>query len=256
MPLMLPVLFPADETNAKKGHISLTGAGLSLTPSLDENGKPVLTLAPAMSSATPSAPGTPSAGAATTPARADHVHAVPTPAQVGSPSTSRAVASGKGLAGGGDLSADRTLTIASFGGFLAKDWDPASTLYVKNTFTALKTYDVGDGGMFILHGLYLPPTVNPNIKTRLLVIFHDQSSVFIENGSTTNPLTDNAQGLGNFIMGDAANNQAAKNDGKAIRKLVFEVKNADSQNDITVDLAAFRVRAYCVPIGGGSVTTT
>lgn len=210
----------------------------------------------ALSSATPAAPGTAAAGSATLPARADHVHAVPTPSQVGSPPVVRAVAAGKGLTGGGDLTADRTLSIAAPSGFLAKDHDPGSATYTKGVIATLKTFDVGTEGCFIIQGLYLPPTQNANLKTRLLISFQDGTSLFIENAQTGTALTQNAQGFSNLLMGDAANNQNAANDGKAVRKLSFEVRNADGQNDITADLGAFRVRAYCMPIGGGSIVIT
>lgn len=151
---------------------------------------------------------------------------------------------------------DDARIVGGFTGLLARDHDQGSTLYVKNTTVTLKEYDVGAHGHLVLHGLRLPPVVNAALRTRLLITFQDTTTVFIENANAVLPLNDTAQGLGNFLMGDAANDQAATNDGKAVRKIAFQVRNSDAVNDITADLAAFRVRAYAHPLGGGAVVTT
>ena len=68
---------------------------------------------PAASSTIPAALGTATVGVGTTWARADHVHAMPTAAQVGAVPTSRQVIAGSGLSGGGALSGDVTLSMPS-----------------------------------------------------------------------------------------------------------------------------------------------
>ena len=70
------------------------------------------TLVADFSDATPQALG--AAGAAGTSvelARGDHVHARPTPADIGAVGTATAITAGTALAGGGDLSASRTLNV-------------------------------------------------------------------------------------------------------------------------------------------------
>ena len=58
----------------------------------------------------PAALGVAAPGASTSAARADHVHVMPSAANVGAPATSRLISAGNGLTGGGDLTADRTLS--------------------------------------------------------------------------------------------------------------------------------------------------
>lgn len=157
-----------------------------------------------------------------------------------------------GTDGGNFLNRQR---IPSFTGILAKDFDPPSQLYVKNTITTLKTYAAGDGSSIHITGIQLPARGQAALKPRLMIKFHDNSLVFIENvGDTT--LGDNFQGIANFLMGDAGGGQAAQNDGKRVVSVAFEVQNTDVNNDITQDLGVFRIRAYVVPAGGGTITIT
>jgi len=169
--------------------------------------------------------------------------------------TTRAVATGQGLTGGGDLSTNRTVSIASFSGLLAQDFDPTSRTYTKNTITTLKSYDVGVNGHIVLTGLALPARGNAALKTRLLVKYSNNTVDFIEN-ATDQALTDTMQGLANFLMGDAASGVNAKNNGKRVQSVSFEVQNTDTNNDVTADIGVFRVRGYVFPAGGGSVTVT
>ena len=171
------------------------------------------------------------------------------------PPASRAVQTGQGLSGGGDLTSDRTVVISSFTGLLAKDHDPGSATYTKGVITTLKSYTVGGQGHVILTGVRLPPRGNASLKTRLLINFHDGSVAVLSNGSDE-ALTDNMQGLAQFLMGDVTQDLAATNDGKRVVAVAFEVENTDVQNDVVADLAAFRVRAFVVPAGGGSVTVS
>jgi hypothetical protein len=67
---------------------------------------------PDLSSATPAALGTAAAGAGTTASRSDHVHPMPSAADVDAAPTSRTISAGTGLTGGGDLSANRTLAVS------------------------------------------------------------------------------------------------------------------------------------------------
>jgi hypothetical protein len=69
------------------------------------------TLDVVLSDVTPSALGVAAAGAGTVPSRSDHVHAMPSAADVGAVGTATTITAGTGLAGGGDLSASRTLDL-------------------------------------------------------------------------------------------------------------------------------------------------
>ena len=149
-----------------------------------------------------------------------------------------------------------TVSVSGFVGHVAKDHDPADQAYPKGATVTLVTYDVGPSSHLILFALRLPPVVNAALRTRALLTYSDQSTSFHENANTTNPWTANAQGEANAIMGDAINGAAAQRDGLRLQKIAFQVRNTDAQNDITVDLAPFMVRAQAVPAGGGAVTTT
>jgi hypothetical protein len=157
-----------------------------------------------------------------------------------------------GTDGGNFLNRQR---IPSFTGLLAKDFDPVSQLYVKNTITTLKTYTAGDGSHIMVTGFQLPAQGQGTLRPRILIKFHDNSSVFIENNSGA-AISDNFQGVANFLMGDAAAGNAANNDGKRVVAVAFEVQNTDVNNDVTQDLGVFRIRAYVVPAGGGTITIT
>jgi len=146
--------------------------------------------------------------------------------------------------------------IPAFTGLLAQDFDPVSTLYVKNLITTIKTYSVGDGASIQLVGYQLPPHDGTGLlRPRLLIKFSDNSSIVIDN-NTNQTKQDNFQGIANFLMGDATTGQNAQNNGKRIVAVAFEVQNTDVNNDIQADIGTFRVRAYVVPAGGGSITIT
>jgi len=70
--------------------------------------------APGLSNATPADLGTAAPGVSTEASRADHVHDLPTAADVGAVASSRSIIAGSGLSGGGDLTVDRTIS-ADFG---------------------------------------------------------------------------------------------------------------------------------------------
>ena len=69
------------------------------------------TLVADFSDATPAALGAAAAGTAEELSRGDHVHAMPSAADVGAVGTATTITAGTGLAGGGDLSASRTLDL-------------------------------------------------------------------------------------------------------------------------------------------------
>jgi len=81
--------------------------------------------AAAVSDTAPLALGTAAAGTASALARYDHVHPMPSAADVGAPPTARQVAAGAGLTGGGDLTQDRTLAVDVPG--LTEDTSPDGT---------------------------------------------------------------------------------------------------------------------------------
>jgi hypothetical protein len=78
---------------------------------------------------TPAPLGSASPGVAETPAREDHVHPMPTAAQVGAVPTARTVTAGAGLTGGGDLSADRTVNVAAADGSIVVNADSIQVGY-------------------------------------------------------------------------------------------------------------------------------
>lgn len=169
---------------------------------------------------------------------------------------SRTVATQKGLSGGGDLSGNRTLQIAAPAGLLSVSFDPDSQQYNRNFITTLKTYDTnGLDAHIIITSLRLPPRGNANLKTRILFKFSDNSSVSMENASDGN-FDQNAQQIVNFLTGDPAAGQGPFNNGKFVKSVAFEVQNIDANNDYTVDLAAFHIRGYAIPCGGGTYTVT
>jgi hypothetical protein len=63
-----------------------------------------------LSDVNPAALGVAAPGASANASRSDHVHTMPTAANVGAAPTSRSISAGNGLTGGGDLSANRTLS--------------------------------------------------------------------------------------------------------------------------------------------------
>lgn len=64
-----------------------------------------------LSDAVPAPPGAASAGTGSAASRDDHVHGPPSAGQIGAAPSSRAITAGAGLTGGGDLSADRSLSL-------------------------------------------------------------------------------------------------------------------------------------------------
>jgi hypothetical protein len=145
--------------------------------------------------------------------------------------------------------------IPSFTGCLAQDFDPVSTLYVKNMTATIKTYTAGGGSHIMITGFQLPARGQATLRPRIQIKFSDNSTIFVEN-LTDATLSENFQGVANKLMGDASTGQAASNDGKRVVEVAFQVQNTDVNNDVTQDLGVFRLRAYVVPAGGGTITIT
>ena len=87
--------------------VGTPAAGTAVVPSRADHVHEGTTL----SSATPANLGVAAAGTANAAARGDHVHAVPTASAIGAVGTATAITAGTALAGGGDLSASRTLDV-------------------------------------------------------------------------------------------------------------------------------------------------
>ena len=94
-------------SDATPAAVGTPTAGTAVTPSRADHVHEGTTL----SSATPQALGVAAAGTATTASRGDHVHALPTASAVGAVGTATAITAGTALAGGGDLSTSRTLNV-------------------------------------------------------------------------------------------------------------------------------------------------
>lgn len=172
-----------------------------------------------------------------------------TPADIGGVATSRTVSSGTGLSGGGALSADQTLGIAAFTGFLSKDVDPASQDYVASQSVVHATYDIGAGGTLVPTGLRLPAAMSAGLVTEAVFELHDASTRIITNTNLGATLDDSLQGLANFFMGDVT--AAADGNGKAVRKIILRTRNTTGSDITGVDIGVFRVRALALPRGGG-----
>lgn len=171
------------------------------------------------------------------------------PADIGAVATSRSVASGVGLSGGGALSADRTLSVAAFVGVLSKDVDPASQDYAASTSVVHATYDIGTEGAWLPTGLRLPPRGHASLVSEAVFEFQDATSRVISN-VTDSTLDDTFQGLANFIAGDVT--MAADSNGQAIRKIILRTRNATGGGVTGVDVGVFRIRALGLPRGGGA----
>jgi hypothetical protein len=166
--------------------------------------------------------------------------------------TVRQVAPGTGLAGGGDLSADRTLSIASFTGLVSKDAMPAGGTSYASGITVLSdaSVDVGPDGLLVPMHIRLPPAVdNTKLNMEVVLVFADNSSVMLVNTDNGSPADFDVLGLADTMMGGLAS--SASNSGKRLRKIVSQVHNITG-NPFTASVAAFRVRAYALPAGAGS----
>lgn len=172
------------------------------------------------------------------------------PGDVGAVAASRSVATAAGLAGGGDLSANRTLSIAAFTGLISRDLDPAQASWSASETKVHATYDVGPDGMLIPIGLRLPATVSASLVTEVVFEFQDASTRVITNANTGATLDDSMQGLADALLGGVAG--ADQNNGKAVRKVIFQTRNTTGTAVSNVDIGVFRIRAYAFPRGAGS----
>ncbi len=176
----------------------------------------------------------------------------------GSPATrtlvaaGRQVSAGTGLAGGGNLAADRTLSIASFTGLVSKDALPAGGTSYAAGITVLTdaSVDVGADGLLVPMHIRLPPAVdNTKLNMEVVLVFADNSSVTLVNTNNGSPADFDVLGLADTMMGNL--DSGASNSGKRLRKIVPQVRNITG-NPFTASVAAFRVRAYALPAGAGS----
>lgn len=173
------------------------------------------------------------------------------PADIGAAPSTRSVATGTGLAGGGNLSADRTISIVAFTGVVSKDVDPTNGNYAQGAPpVVVLTVDAGADGMLVPFGLRLPATVDGGLRTEAALVFHDNSSVVLTNASSTNVLDFPMQDLANVVAGDLANN--GLNNGRTVRKVELRVRNNTGSDINNVDVGVFRLRAWALPRGAGS----
>lgn len=136
----------------------------------------------------------------------------------------------------------------AFSGVLSKDVNPGSQAYSPG-LTTLGTYDTGAGGSVLPMALQLPATISASIKTVCRLELSDMSVIDIENTAIGATLTYTVDQLALAIMG-ALSGPGTKN-GLRVRIVQFIVNNT-SGGDVTVDLGAFRIRAYVTPAGGGT----
>lgn len=166
--------------------------------------------------------------------------------------TGRQVVTGTGLGGGGDLSADRTLSIASFTGLVSKDAVPAGGTSYPSGITVLSdaSVDVGADGMLIPMHIRLPPAVdNTKLNMEVVLVFSDNSTVTLVNTNNGSNADFDVVGIADTMMGNLGS--SAANSGKRLRKVTSQVHNITGSS-FTASVAAFRVRAYALPAGAGS----
>ncbi|MFZ5480487.1 MAG: DUF2793 domain-containing protein [Myxococcota bacterium] len=174
------------------------------------------------------------------------------PADIGAVAPARAVNAGAGMAGGGDLSADRTLSIGSFSGLVAKDVDPDTASWGDSEVKVHATIDVGDGGHLVPVAVRLPAAVNDDLETEVVFEFGDGASnpVIIANAATGAVLDLDFAALSLTLMGNLT--QGPANNGRRVRKIILRTRNTTTNTPSNVDIGVFRVRAYAFPRGGGA----
>ncbi len=164
---------------------------------------------------------------------------------------SRLVTAGTGLSGGGDLSVDRTVSIAAFSGIVAKDFDPASGLnWSANETKVHVSFDIGAEGMLVPIAMRLPPCVDAALRTEVVFEFDDASTRTLSNGSTGSNLDQDANAIAGFLSGDLSN--SAINNGKRVRRLILQTRNTSGATISSIDIGIFRIRAWAMPRGGGA----
>jgi Protein of unknown function (DUF2793) len=172
------------------------------------------------------------------------------PADIGAAAQNRNVSAGVGLSGGGDLTSDRTLSIAAFSGFVSQDHTPSSASWSAHEVKVHATYDIGTGGHLVPSGIRIPACVDAALETQVLFEFHDASSYTLLNTSTGSVLDKTMQELSDILMGSVTG--ANQNNGRAIRKITFQTHNNSNGSVSSISLGVFRLRAYAFPRGGGS----
>jgi hypothetical protein len=166
------------------------------------------------------------------------------------PSTSRLVSTSGGLTGGGDLSANRTLSITAFTGFLSKDHDPGTLTWAPDEVKVHVTYDVGTDGAFLPFAARVPATVDAALATEVVLELDDGTTRIVTNTNTATPSDQNFQGLLTQLAGSVA--EAARSNGRVVRKIHFRTRNTTGATVSSIDLGEFRIRAFALPRGGGS----
>lgn len=173
------------------------------------------------------------------------------PADIGGVATGRSVATGAGLTGGGNLNADRTISIASFCGIVAKDFDPASASWMNGETKVHATYDVGLDGLLVPISLHLPATVDSRLATEAVFEFDDASNATMFNMSSGSAMDQDMSGISNFLSQDGGS-LVAQNNGRCVRKIILQTRNTSADSIGSINIGVFRIRAWALPRGGGS----
>lgn len=165
------------------------------------------------------------------------------------PPSSRHVDAGVGLAGGGDLTVNRTISLAAFTGMVSKDFPSAASLLIPaNSAVDIGTIDATSAGHLMPVGIRLPPTDRAALRTEFVLEFapSDTKTVFNTSGSNQD---SGMQMLSELCMGDF--NTTATNNGKRIQRIICRIRNSTG-TDETCSFGIFRVRAWCLPKGAGT----
>lgn len=174
------------------------------------------------------------------------------PADIGAAPGGRTITAGAGLSGGGDLNADRTLSIAAFTGLVSRDVDPASDTWGDGQIRIYPSpaIDVGTAGVLVPVHVRLPPTVDSRLTTEVVFEFSDTTTAILGNTSTSSPLDLDMMMIADRLMGDLTG--GGQNNGKHLQKVHFQVRNMSTDTISSTDIGWFRLRAYAFPRGGGS----
>jgi hypothetical protein len=154
----------------------------------------------------------------------------------------RTINAGTGLTGGGNLTADRTFSIAGFTGVIRKEDNPALTTYSTGR-TTLSSYDIGTNGVILLMRVNLPQRVVADLFGEFIAEFSDGTTFTYSNNTNAT-----VQKTREDILTDI---YTAASNGKKIKKAHFVVVN-NVGIPTAGDFSTFGFSGDGLPIGDGA----